>query len=817
MQADGENAAKSELRFHETIGLTWHTFSCTPGEMDMSRADRLTFGPYEFELRARRLTKYGHRLRLQPKSALVLAALLERPGTVALREDLHRRLWPEGTHVDFDDGLNVAVKKLREALNDSTDEPRYVQTVHGEGYRFIADVRAVAVEEPQPVAISIPETPVPASTHRSRRHITWKNAAVAAMLLLVVCILLITTVAFRERQVGFYRGDWAMIADFDNRSGDSNLNGALESALARELDNSKFVHVVPRERVEDALRLMRKPLDSKVDRRLGRELCMRDGDIRVLLAGRVEKIGRTYDLDVDIVDPARDVTLATESDEADTADQLLSAVHRLSDRVRRQLGEVIPQVRDGDPQLAKVATPSAAALRLYTQADRLMHGTRSLLFDSALQASDLLQQAVRADPDFASAHLLLGYTLREMNERERAKAEFTQALQLADTGTERERLFIVASYYDNVGGGDAVQAYQALLRVYPDHYWAVQNLAVHYWRAGDLHDYVNLQYKLADLRPNDLEVTNNAATVALFYDNDRNRFHQYLARAQRLAEQESKNGNADDLLITNLLPVEEAWTDRDAAAALAALRRAQAIPTGSVYEPTTYGKAYASLGQFRSAQNEFEKFADKKVAILIEARLAYIRGDVKQSRALLGQAPAFANPVDWWLRAATGVWRNPSDIGPEYRVWMARNRRQATVVLAELALHHSSSRVGGIARMEQALANAPDEPLCAAASVSLARAYELTGKFDAAERILKRETASFSRVLSRGDVLYAPYWLDAKFELAQVERKLGRPEEAAKIEGDLSKWLAVADADDPIVVGLKHSDRNDTRTASAGQ
>src|SRR5499433_46370 len=95
------------------------------------------FGDFEVDLGAGELRKHGLRLRLQAQPFQVLMALLERPGEVITREELIRRLWPEGTFVDFDRGLNVAVTRLRQALADSAESPRYVETVARRGYRLI--------------------------------------------------------------------------------------------------------------------------------------------------------------------------------------------------------------------------------------------------------------------------------------------------------------------------------------------------------------------------------------------------------------------------------------------------------------------------------------------------------------------------------------------------------------------------------------------------------------------------------------------------------------------------------------------------------
>ena len=95
------------------------------------------FGPYEFQASNGDLRKQGLRIKLQPKPQQILQALLEHAGQTVKRQDLNTRLWPQDTFVDFDQGLNVAIKKLRYALNDSSDAPRYIETVPGVGYRFL--------------------------------------------------------------------------------------------------------------------------------------------------------------------------------------------------------------------------------------------------------------------------------------------------------------------------------------------------------------------------------------------------------------------------------------------------------------------------------------------------------------------------------------------------------------------------------------------------------------------------------------------------------------------------------------------------------
>src|SRR5437764_9549370 len=101
---------------------------------------RVRFGVYEIDLRAAELRKSGVRIRLQEQQFQILALLLQYPGEPVTREELRQKLWSSDTFVDFNRNLNKAINKLRAALCDSAESPRFVETLHRRGYRFIAPV-----------------------------------------------------------------------------------------------------------------------------------------------------------------------------------------------------------------------------------------------------------------------------------------------------------------------------------------------------------------------------------------------------------------------------------------------------------------------------------------------------------------------------------------------------------------------------------------------------------------------------------------------------------------------------------------------------
>lgn len=162
------------------------------GSRNTVQPDRFAFGLFEADLKAEELLKNGRRIKLQGQPFRVLAVLLEHHGEVVTREHLQRRLWDENTTVDFDHSLGIAVNKLREALGDSADNPRFIETLARKGYRFIAPVTDVRpIERPAPIrltteqpeaVVSGPEAAVSDST------VDWLKWAVAGLSILLLSV-----------------------------------------------------------------------------------------------------------------------------------------------------------------------------------------------------------------------------------------------------------------------------------------------------------------------------------------------------------------------------------------------------------------------------------------------------------------------------------------------------------------------------------------------------------------------------------------------------------------------------------------------------
>ena len=149
------------------------------------------FGVFELNMRSGELWKQGRKVRLEGQPVQILLCLLENPGELVTRDELRQRLWPAETYGNFEDGLNAAVKRLRQALNDSAGNPRFVETLPRRGYRFLAPVHIVNAAEDGPNLIDIPPAQLAPSAvdlpqaKTVLRSLSWKRSSWALLLVLV--------------------------------------------------------------------------------------------------------------------------------------------------------------------------------------------------------------------------------------------------------------------------------------------------------------------------------------------------------------------------------------------------------------------------------------------------------------------------------------------------------------------------------------------------------------------------------------------------------------------------------------------------------
>src|SRR5438477_605674 len=190
----------------------------------------LRFGVFEVDVRSGELRKQGVRIKLQEQPFHVLTVLLQRPGEVVTREELRSENWSADTFVDFDNSLNTAINKLREALGDSADNPRFIETLPRRGYRFIAPVTGVdGTTRGTATGVSAARPP------RGRKIVMM--VAVAVLAAGIAGGLLWRAPHLTEK-------DTVVLGDVANSTGDAVFDGTLRECLSVELEQSRFLSLV---------------------------------------------------------------------------------------------------------------------------------------------------------------------------------------------------------------------------------------------------------------------------------------------------------------------------------------------------------------------------------------------------------------------------------------------------------------------------------------------------------------------------------------------------------------------------------------------
>ena len=305
------------------------------------------FGSFEADLQEGALTKMGSRIRLQEQPFRILALLLERSGQLVTREEIHQKLWSPDTFVGFDDALNTAVRKLREALNDSADNPRFLETVPRRGYRFVAPVAWPA--EPQGVA---------PTTSRVRRHpYLWLAAA------LIVAGTAVGGYWHLRRPSSQITPEYTIVlADFANSTGDAIFDDTLKTALSVSLRQSPFLNVLSDGEVAKILHQMTLPADKKLTPEVARELCRHAGS-KAFLAGSIGNLGSKYVLGLKAVNCQSGDTLAEEQVTAASKEKVLDALGEAASALRGELGESLATLQKFDGPLEQAPEKATSAVQ----------------------------------------------------------------------------------------------------------------------------------------------------------------------------------------------------------------------------------------------------------------------------------------------------------------------------------------------------------------------------------------------------------------------------------------------------------------------
>lgn len=633
------------------------------------------------------------------------------------------------------------------------------------------------------------------------RGVFWRGRGVW-LLAGPVLIALAASVAYLFKPpdaLPFAERDWVLLTRFENRTGETVFDGTVEYALGLELSNSRYVNVVPQERITDALGLMRMPPDTPVDRAIGREVSLRDGAIRALIDGRVEKLENTYLISAVLVDPADGRNVRSFSERARGQREAVAAVERLAVRVRRHLGEELGGIEQSLQELEKVSTPSLYALQLYSQADALMQEYRPD------QAATLLARAVEEDAGFASAHLLLAYALFNLGRQEEAAPHFEQAMRLADTATDRERYFIHASNYQRhpEQNARATESLELLVRLHPDYYWAVSNLSNLYEQTGQPLRALPYTQRRADLRPNNFDLQIRAAQQLVVWG-DRGHAEPYLERARRLAAVEDVGPWRTAWL--SVFPVHALWIRGDAGLALELLAESsgdlRAGETPGRYARQWYAASFnLNLGRLGEARDIWRGMDNSGEA---GALLAWALGEKESAReALLHTPPSYQQAI---LLARMGLLGEaermiahpeaPAQVYAPYLPYIWNDLARGELALAR---GQSKEAVDLLEPTVQRLRPWPSAFFFLGVD-ALARALELKGDLPGSLQVLEQAAQYKAPAIFWGPALH--FWMQNELQRTALYHRLGRADEAGKVRVEILELLVHADAGHPVVNDL---------------
>jgi TolB-like protein/DNA-binding winged helix-turn-helix (wHTH) protein/Tfp pilus assembly protein PilF len=489
------------------------------------------FGAFELDFRSEELRKHGNKVKLQGQPAKILVILLARPGETITREALRKELWPEDTFVDFDSGLNSAIKKLREALGDSRESSRFIETLPRRGYRFIAPVEEAESATPGPGTSDEPPVQALAGPRWSRYRLP---VMIGAGVLVLLFISIVTYGArWRERlgaetrprpRTGQQSIQSLAVLPLENLSSDPDQEYFAEGmtdALTTDLAKIGTLKVISRTSSMQ-FKGTKKPLQQ-----IAKEL-----NVEALVEGTVQRSGSRVRISARLIDVRNDRNLWAESYERDLRDVLA-----LQSQVARA---IVSEIRvDLQPQeqarLAAVRQVDPEAEIAYLRGRYEMDKWTREGFKEGFR---YFQQAVQEDPAFAEAWAGLSDAYYEWGEvgiaplaetLPKARAAAQKALELDETLSEAHVSVATITARHGPIPSVAEKELQRAIALDPSNARAHQVYGIYLRRYGRLDQSLAEQERAEELDPLTPKKKNNLG-VALYsvgrYDEALEWFHQ---------------------------------------------------------------------------------------------------------------------------------------------------------------------------------------------------------------------------------------------------------------------------------------------------
>jgi TolB-like protein/DNA-binding winged helix-turn-helix (wHTH) protein/Tfp pilus assembly protein PilF len=433
----------------------------------------LRFGAFQLKLFSKELRKHGVPLRLGGHALSILLILLERPGEILTRDEIQKRLWRADTFVDFQHGLNTAMKKLRAILDDTADNPRYIETIPRVGYRFVALVHEEA-SQPAEAAPEVANTPVPVMaaplhvSNTSRRKLRVLRWAALAVLLLSVGFAIRTRL--KSASTARFNSVQAIaVLPLRNISSDSAqeyFSDGITDEIITDLAKLGGPKVISRTSV------MQYKGTSKTIPEIAREL-----HVGAILEGSVERSGDRLRVRVQLIDAATDQHLWAETYDRQLSDVLLLEADLAQDIAQQISGRLTPEQQQ---VLAHNRTLNPQAFQDYLQG---RHYWALRTSQSLTTAIDYFNRAIQEDPTDARSYAGLAqcYVVLPMvaktsqaEDFQKARDGAAKALALDDSLPEAHLAIAEIRLYQNWDFAGAESEFKRTLDLNPNYSTAHQ-------------------------------------------------------------------------------------------------------------------------------------------------------------------------------------------------------------------------------------------------------------------------------------------------------------------------------------------------------
>jgi len=586
--------------------------------MQPRRAAR--FGVFEVDFAAGELRKHGIRIKLRGEQPFqVLSILLEHPGEVITREELCKKLWPADTFVDFEHSLATAIGKIREALGDSADNPRYIETLPRRGYRFIANVTVLNVDPLNKVGPATPDIPW-AKDHGQAEFAgkadvpqpepwprAWKISGSALILALVILVAWI--VHWASRPPSNIRS--LAVLPLENLSGDASQDyfaDGMTDELITDLGQISALRVISRTSVMPYKRV-RKSLPQ-----IAREL-----NVDAVVEGTVLRSGEQVRITAQLIQASADKHLWAESYEGDLRDTLALQ--------KKVAGAIAAQIRiELTPQeqavLKNVKVVNPEAYEAYLKG-RYFWNKRTA--DGLKKAVDYFNQAIEKDPNYGQAYTGLADSYALLGDWEygvlapkeafpRAKAAATKALELDDTLGEAHTSLAFSLDLFDWDWASAEREFRRAIELNPGYATAHHWYAWHLSEMGRNSEAIAEMRKAQNLDPLSLIISADVAEILLVA-------HSY----DQAIEQSRKTIDMDPNFAVAHYELGQALVQKHMyKEAIAELQKAIELSGGSTTCTSNLAFAYAASGRRKEAEKILSDLKNRSKQNASEIALMYV-------------------------------------------------------------------------------------------------------------------------------------------------------------------------------------------------